>query len=90
MSDVISFHVTSLFEREAKKLEPEVRELLGKKLELFSNRKNHRTLKVHKLHGALKDKYGIWITRSVRVMFSWADSQSVTLVRVGNHDIYDR
>lgn len=90
MSNAVSFYVTSLFEREVKKLEPEVRKLLGKKLELFSDRKNHKALKVHKLHGALKDKYGFWVTHSVRVMFSWADKQSVTLLRVGNHDIYDR
>ena len=87
---MISFYTTSLFERDVKRLEPEIKELLAEKLEQFADRKNHQTLKVHKLHGALKDKYSFSITKSIRVMFSWADSQSVTLLRVGDHDIYDK
>ena len=86
---MITFYVTSLFEREVKKLESEVREKLSEKLDLFADRKNHKALQVHKLHGALKHMYSFSVTRSVRVMFIWADSTSVTLLRVGNHDIYD-
>ena len=60
-----------------------------KKIELFRNRKNHKRLEVHKLHGKYVGFFGFSIDRKNRIMFEWISDDEVRLHTVGDHDIYN-
>jgi mRNA-degrading endonuclease YafQ of YafQ-DinJ toxin-antitoxin module len=76
------------FARMFKKLEPELQQEAVKKIELFRDAKNHRALKVHKLHGQFSDKYSFSVNYYIRIVFSHLSAGEVILVAIGDHDIY--
>lgn len=67
-------------------LKTEVKE----KIESFRNRNNHLRLKVHKLHGPLKDSFSFSVNHRLRVLFKYLTDSQVILVAIDDHDIYKR
>ena len=57
------------FLRELKKLDPALREEVIVKIEEFKKEPNAVSLKVHKLHGKLKEEYGFSINYRIRIRF---------------------
>ena len=80
---------TPEFFRRLKKLTPQLQEVAFKKIELFKDRKNHKKLEVHKLHGAFKGFFGLSIDRKNRIMFEWISDTEARFHTIGNHSIYD-
>jgi len=76
------------FVREFSKLERGLQEEGLKKIKLFQNPKNHGRLKVHKLHGPLKDRYSFSLNYQYRVVFNFLSKDEVVFLAVGNHDVY--
>ena len=76
------------FLHEFKKLPIEIQEDAKAKIALFSDVKNHKLLKVHKLKGKLKNKYSFSVTYSHRIVFMWKDKNTAIFLAVGTHDLY--
>jgi len=86
---MITVGFTPEFFRKLKRLGPQLQESAFKKIELFRNRKNHKRLEVHKLHGKYVGFFGFSIDRKNRIMFEWISDDEVRLHTVGDHDIYN-
>ena len=85
---MINVVYTKSFVRRFKKLENDVEEEAFKKIELFKNRSNHRVLKVHKLHGDMKDSFSFSVNQKVRIVFRYLSDEEVILIAIDDHDIY--
>lgn len=85
---MIEAEYTSNFVKELKKLDQELLEEALEKVELFKNRKNHKMLKVHKLHGKLRGKLSFSINYKYRIVFRYVTSKIASLLSIGDHDVY--
>lgn len=54
----------------------------------FKNFGNHQKLKVHKLHGKMKDVYSFSVNYKYRILFKYSDKNTVVLLTLGDHQIY--
>ncbi|OHA16474.1 MAG: hypothetical protein A3C79_02555 [Candidatus Taylorbacteria bacterium RIFCSPHIGHO2_02_FULL_45_28] len=69
-------------------LEKDLQAEVLEKIELFKNPRNHRHLKVHKLHGRLRGRYSFSINYKYRIVFSYISKNQVRLLSIGDHDVY--
>jgi plasmid maintenance system killer protein len=76
------------FVRQFNKLDNYLQEEILEKIELFKKMENHNLLKVHKLHGKLKDSYSFYVNYKIRIVFMWQDKEEAILLAIGDHDIY--
>ena len=76
------------FIKQIHKLEKDLLEEVLEKIELFKNEKNHKILKVHKLHGRLSNCFSFAVNYRTRVVFEYETKVQVTLLTIGDHDIY--
>lgn len=81
--------ISKQFIRQFRKLNPHLKEEVLEKLELLTDSKNHRSLKVHKLNGKLAEKYSFSVNYKIRIIFSYPAPNEVFLLLVGDHDLYD-
>lgn len=58
------------------------------KIELLKDIKNHKILKVHKLHGKLSDQWSFSINYKFRAIFYYESKREIVLLTLGDHDIY--
>ncbi len=72
------------------KLPPPLQDEVREKIDLFKNTGNHPRLKVHKLHGKLKDAYSFSVNYHYRIVFIFEDKKksSAVLLSIGDHEIY--
>jgi plasmid maintenance system killer protein len=82
----ISYKAT--FVRQFNKLEEDLQKETLEKIELLKNSSNHNLLKVHKLHGKLKENYSFYVNYKIRVVFMWEDKSEIILLAIGDHDLY--
>lgn len=82
----ISYKAT--FVRQFKKLDQDLQSEVLEKIESLKNIDNHDSLKVHKLHGKLKESYSFYVNYKIRVVFVWEDKKEIILLAIGDHDIY--
>ncbi len=68
--------------------EASLREEIKEKISLFRNKNNHKSLKVHKLHGSLKDCYSFSVNYRIRIVFEYLSKNEVSLLAVGDHTLY--
>jgi len=59
-----------------------------KSIELLKDRRNHSSLKVHKLHGPLKGSYSFSVNYKIRIIFQYISKKEAVLLTVGDHQIY--
>ncbi len=85
---MIKVFYTRAFLRQLKKLEDGLAVEVVEKIELFKNEKNHIMLKVHKLHGNLKDKYSFSVNYKVRIIFEYDSKSQIYIIAIDDHDIY--
>ena len=76
------------FIRAYNKLPPELQLEVKEKLQLFKDSSNHERLRVHKLHGLLKQFYSFSLTYAHRAVFYYETKQNVIMVDLGDHDVY--
>ena len=82
----ISFKPT--FVKQMNKLKKELVEEVFEKIELFKNEKNHKLLKVHKLHGKLSEHFSFSVNYKFRIIFKYERKGQVVFWDIGDHDIY--
>lgn len=78
----------SSFVKRIKELDEELRQEVFKKIELLKHKSNHRILKVHKLHGRLSGYFSFSINYRIRAVFQFESKNEITLLNIGDHDIY--
>ena len=64
-------------------LQEEIEEVIG----FLSDSLNHERLKVHKLHGILKNFYSARVNYEYRVIFTY-DGSLLVVSLIGDHSIY--
>lgn len=77
------------FIRQVKCLEENLRVEVLEKIELFKDRKNHKALKVHKLHGALADCRSFSVNYKTRIVFRYETKNEAVLLAIGDYGIYN-
>lgn len=80
--------VAPSFQKDFKRLDPELKDEAREKIALLSNPKNHQKLKAHKLHGRLKDRYGFSVTYKIRIVFNYLSRKEIILLAIDDHDVY--
>lgn len=79
---------TATFLKLLRGLESDLQDEVIEKTKLFQDRKNHKNLDVHKLHGKFRGCYSFYINYKTRVVFEHIAKEEVALLLVGSHDIY--
>jgi len=69
-------------------LDKELQDEVIEKIELFKDTKNHKKLKVHKLHGELKEQWSFSVNYQFRIIFYYLSKKEVVLLTVGDHGVY--
>lgn len=90
---MIKVGFTSYFVRRLKRIEKTNKilfEEILEKLELLGHRNNHNSLRVHKLHGDLKEYYAFSINYKIRIVFKFVSNNHAILYDIDDHDIYKR
>ncbi len=79
------------FIRVYEKLSNDVKQEAKEKIVLFKHRANHKSLRVHKLHGKYADYWSFSISYRYRILFQYRGKkkESVILHTIGDHSVYD-
>lgn len=59
------------------------------KIDLLKDRKNHRQLRVHKLHGRLSGCFSFSVNYRTRIVFAYESKTEIVLLAIGDHSIYN-
>jgi addiction module RelE/StbE family toxin len=86
---LIQICYTPSFIKQYNKLEKSLQEETKSKIELFKDRINHKSLKVHKLKGRLQDRWSFSINYNYRIVFQHLSVNEVILLVIGDHSIYN-
>lgn len=70
------------------KLPVKIKNVSDKKVELFRNNPLHPSLRLHELHGKLRNIWSISINKNYRIIFERASNGDIIFISVGKHDIY--
>lgn len=76
------------FAKKLSQFSPKEKKKILKMVRLFWQNPLTVSLKTHKLSGKLKDCWSFSITNALRIMFRFADSQTVEFIDIGTHEIY--
>ncbi|MCH7529879.1 hypothetical protein IIB50_02065 [Patescibacteria group bacterium] len=76
------------FRKQFRKLEQSLQEETLEKIELFKDKNNHKQLKVHVLHGRLKDRYSFSVNYKFRIVFMYLSKNEAVLLAIGDHYVY--
>ena len=71
------------------KLEKGLVDEVFEKIEIFKNSTDKITLKIHKLHGRMKNKWSFSVNYKIRIVFQYESKKEVALLAVGDHDVYN-
>lgn len=88
---MIEIYYTAKFSKILNKISqnnPALFDEIVEKIEDFKNLKNHKRLKVHKLHGEMKKLHSFSIDYKNRIVFKYLDKQTAILLVFGDHQIY--
>ena len=78
----------SSFVREMNKLEKSLVDEVLLKIDILRNSTDLSVLKIHKLHGPLKDKWSFSVNYKIRIVFEYESKKEVVLLTVGDHNVY--
>ena len=76
------------FRKEYKKLPDKIKDIAEKKERVFRKNPFNSQLKTHKLHGELSEFWSFSINYQYRIIFDFADENTIRFYSVGRHDIY--
>ena len=68
------------------KYHKDFKEKFFNRISLFEENPFHPILKTHKLSGRLSGSYAFSVDFKIRIIFDYADKESVILIDVGFHD----
>ena len=76
------------FIRQMNKLEQSLVDEVFYKIDIFKNSTNRSELKIHKLHGKLKNKWSFSVNYKIRIVFQYESKKEVSLLAIDDHDVY--
>jgi plasmid maintenance system killer protein len=79
-----------IFARHLNRLDPKLQQEAIEKIELFKDKRNHKQLKVHRLHGRLAGRYSFYVNYKTRIVFSYLSKSEIVLLAIGDHAVYDK
>ncbi len=83
---MINIRYAPTFVRMYKKIDDNLQHEVKEKIELFKDKKNHESLKVHKLK-IPENTYSFRVNYKIRVVFEYEDKENtVNLLYIGGHD----
>ncbi len=86
---MLNIYYKPQFIRQIKKLSPAAQDEVIEKIELLKHEKNHAALKIHKLHGKLKGTLSFSVNYKDRIVFEYVSKDEISLLVIGNHDVYN-
>ena len=86
---MIAIGYKPVFIRRFRKLPPALQDEVEEKIELFRHDPHHPSLKTHKLKGKLRGSWSFSVNYQYRVVFEYESKNSVMLMTVGDHTVYD-
>ena len=85
---VKKIHYTSRFIKKLKKLPVHIAKRAIIKEARFKENPLHPSLRLHELHGVLKNKWSISITGNYRIIFERQKNGDILFLSIGSHDVY--
>ena len=79
---------SSSFARKYKKLSDQIKNIAEKQEKIFRQNPFDPRLKTHKLHGKLKNFYSFSIGYKYRIVFEFANKNTIYFHSVGTHSVY--
>ena len=61
----------------------------NKIIDIFKNSTDQTVLKIHKLHGPMKDKWSFSVNYKIRIVFEYESKKEIVLLAIGDHDVYN-
>lgn len=86
---VLNVYFKASFIRRLNALNESLKEEVMEKIGLLKNTDNHRSLKVHKLHGPLAGLFSFSVNYRTRIVFEYVSKKEVALLAIGDHDVYE-
>jgi len=83
----VSFKASFL--RKINRIDEDLREEAIEKINLLKDIRNHRVLKVHKLHGTLSGLFSFSVNYKTRIVFEYISKIEAVLLSIGDHDMYN-
>ncbi len=85
----ISVYFKASFIRRLNALDKALKEEAIEKITLLKNTDNHRSLKVHKLHGPLAGYFSFSVNYRTRIVFEYVSKKEAALLSIGDHEVYE-
>ncbi|MBU1179553.1 type II toxin-antitoxin system mRNA interferase toxin, RelE/StbE family [Patescibacteria group bacterium] len=85
---VKKIHYTGRFIKKLKKLPDNIVKQAIEKEKIFRENPLHTSLRLHELHGKLKNKWSITISGNYRIIFERQENGDILFLSIGKHDIY--
>jgi len=82
------FFYTRDFKKEVYRFSPKQKKKISYRVDLFLKDPFIPLLKTHKLKGKLKNYWSFSVSANLRIMFRFADKESVEFIDLGTHEIY--
>jgi len=79
---------TSKFERAYKRLPRYIKSKAKDREKIFRNNPFDFRLDTHKLHGKYKEYWAFTVSGHYRIMFAFAEKDTVDFINIGTHEIY--
>lgn len=78
------------FQRDYKKLNTALQQLVKTKGALLAQEPSHPFLKTHKLSGALAGRFSCSVDYKICIIFRFTQKNTIELLRVGDHGVYKK
>jgi len=85
---ITNIEYSSRFVKQLKKLPKDIIDIAIKKEKLFKLNPLHPSLRLHELHGKLKNLWSISLNKNYRIIFQRQQDGTILFVSIGKHDIY--
>ncbi len=77
------------FVRQMNKLEKSLVDEVLYKIGILKNSNDYTSLKIHKLHGRMKNNWSFSVNYKIRVVFEYESKKEIVLLTIGDHDVYN-
>jgi addiction module RelE/StbE family toxin len=85
---VTKIKYSTKFIKQFKKLPINIKRKVTIKEGLFKKNPLHPSLRLHELHGNLKNTWSISVDKNYRIVFERMDDETISFYSIANHDIY--
>ncbi len=77
------------FIKQLHKLEKSLVDEVFEKIDILKSPSNNASLKIHKLHGQMKNCWSLSVNYKIRIVFQYESKEEIILLAIGDHSIYN-